>query len=170
MTGSEKTVYAFLAEHRLFYRHARHRRISAISDCALAEALLGGCMPKNLLLTPRNESAYYLLIMHPESVFRTSVVSKKALSSRLSFASEEALDRLFHTHSGAVSPFGFLFDKEARVQLLIDNRLLKEQYLIFHPLENTASLRVDARDFFEKILPLLGRQPKYIDLHEEAHQ
>lgn len=164
MTDVEKSVYAFLAENNLFYRHARHRRISAISDCALAETLLGGCMPKNLLLTPRNESAYYLLVMHPKSVFRTSHVSRQAQSSRLSFASEDALLRLFHTHSGAVSPFGFLFDKDKRVQLLIDKKLMDEKHLIFHPLENTASLMVSKDDFFDRILPLLDRPPLFIEM------
>ena len=123
-------------------------------------------MPKNLLLTPRNESAYYLLVMHPESEFKTGLVSKQAASSRLSFASDEALHALFHTHSGALSPFGFLFDRENRVRLLIDRRLLMEEKLIFHPLENTASVLLENALFFEKVVPLFNRAPTFIDMPE----
>lgn len=164
MTDAEKRVYAFLAENGIFYRHARHRRISAIQDCRLAEELLSGCMPKNLLIAPKNESAYYLLVMHPESVFRTSLVSKQANSSRLQFVTDAALMRLFHTHPGAVSPFGFLFDKEKRVNLLMDTRLREETHLIFHPLENTSSLRLESRVFHNTLLPLLDRKPIWIDM------
>lgn len=166
MTDAQKAVYAFLAENQICYRHVSHKRVSAISECALPEKLLGGCMPKNLLLTPRNESAYYLLIMHPKSAFKTGLVSKQAESSRLSFASDAALLSLFHTHSGAVSPFGFLFDRENRVQLLVDKKLLNEPYLIFHPLENTQSFRVDKNIFFSSVLPLLKRTPVFIDMPE----
>lgn len=166
MTNAQKAVYAFLAENGISYRHANHVRVSAISECALPEKLLGGCMPKNLLLTPRNESAYYLLVMHPESAFKTGIVSKQAGASRLSFASDEALDRLFHTHSGAVSPFGFLFDKENKVHLLIDRKLLSEDRLIFHPLENTASLLLERDVFLDTLLPLLKRMPTFVDMPE----
>ena len=166
MTDSEKRVYAFLAENGLFYRHARHRRISALSDCRLAEEKLSGCMPKNLLLTPKTCSEYHLLVMHPKSVFRTSLVSKQVGSSRLQFASDEALNGFFHTHPGAVSPFGFLFDPEKRVRLILDKRLLQEEFLIFHPLENTASLRMPTRLFVSTVLPLLERTPVWIDMPE----
>lgn len=166
MTSAQKAVYAFLAENNISYRHAHHKRVSAISECALPETLLGGCMPKNLLLAPRNESAYYLLVMHPDSAFKTGLVSKQAGASRLSFASDEALDRLFRTHSGAVSPFGFLFDAENKVRLLIDRKLLLEEKLIFHPLENTASLLLQRDVFFSTVLPLLKRVPTVIDMPE----
>ena len=166
MLDAQKAVYAFSAENNISYRHAYHARVSAISECALAEKLLGGCMPKNLLLAPRNESAYYLLIMHPESAFKTGIVSKQAGSSRLSFATDEALNALFHTHSGAVSPFGFLFDTEKRVSLLIDRKLLSEDKLIFHPLENTASVLLERDVFLNACLPLLDRTPTFIDMPE----
>jgi len=166
MLDAQRAVYAFLAENNISYRHAYHKRVSAISECALPEKLLGGCMPKNLLLTPRNESAYYLLVMHPESVFKTGLVSKQAASSRLSFASDEALEKLFHTHPGAVSPFGFLFDAENKVNLLIDRRLLSEEKLIFHPLENTASVLLQKDVFLNTALPLFKRAPVYIDMPE----
>ena len=166
MTEAQTAVYAFLAENRIFYRHAHHKRVSAISECALSEKLLGGCMPKNLLLAPRSESVCFLLIMHPKSAFRTSLVSKQAASSRLSFASDEVLEKLFHTHSGAVSPFGFLFDTDQKVRLLIDKKLLAEENLIFHPLENTASVLLSKDVFIHKVLPLLKRVPTYIDMPE----
>lgn len=164
MTSSEKRVYLFLAENMIPYRHTRHKRVSAISDCTLPESLLGGRMPKNLLLTPRNESEYYLLVMHPESLFRTSLVSRQAGASRLQFAGDKALDTLFHTHSGAVSPFGFLFDTKKRVKLLMDKRLKEDASLIFHPLENTASVLLNADTFLYRVLPLLERTPVWIDM------
>ncbi|MBQ3079659.1 MAG: hypothetical protein IJC48_06660 [Clostridia bacterium] len=164
MTDSEKRVYRHLAEHRLTYRIAAHKRVSAISECVIAEKLLGGVMPRNLFLSPRNESHFYLLIAHPESVFRTSSVSRQAGASRLSFGSEEALGRLLHTHSGAVSPLGLIFDEDRRVTLLVDRKLLTENALIFHPLENTASVRMEKDVFFHGFLSSVSRDFTVIDM------
>lgn len=167
MTQAEIAVFAYLAKMKIPYRIARHRRISAISECTLAEKLLGGVMPRNLFLAPKNNSAHYLLLAHPESIFRTSSVSRQAGSSRLSFGSEEALSRLLHTHPGAVSPMGFVFEEAKEVRLLVDRRLFAEKTLIFHPLENTSSVRMAAGDFFGLFLPSLGKNLTTVDLDEQ---
>lgn len=152
MTADERAVYVHLAKAGIPYRAVSHKRVSAIHECVIAEQLLGGLMPRNLFLQPRNASASFLLIAHPESAFRTSSVSRQASSSRLSFGSEEALKRLLHTHPGAVSPLGLIFDEAREVRLLVDRRLMSERTLIFHPLENTRSLRMDAEIFFGAFL------------------
>ena len=163
MTAEERSVYRYLAEKRICYRLARHHRVSAIKDCVVSEALLGGLMPRNLFLQPRNGSSAFLFILHPESPFRTSHVSRQANSSRLSFGSEEALKQMLHTHPGAVSPLGLIFESAKDVSLLIDRKLLAEKTLIFHPLENTASLRMDAETFFHGFLRSLQKNYLLID-------
>ena len=157
MTQSESEALAYLTEHGIPFTRAEHERVSAISECKVAEALLGALMPRNLFLTPRAKSAYYLLIAHPESAFRTSSVSRQAGSSRLSFADEADLSAILHTHPGAVSPLGFIFESAKDVRLLVDERLLSEEALLFHPLENTSSVKLTREAFFGAFLTSLGR-------------
>ena len=109
MTDAERAVYAFLDEKGIAYHSLSHARVSAIEDCLPIAERLGGVVPRNYFLAPRNQSEFYLLLAHPDSVFRTSSVSRQAGASRLMFAPEDALSRLLHTHPGAVSPLGLLF-------------------------------------------------------------
>ena len=164
MTQSEEAALAYLTAHVIPFERAAHERVSAISECAVAEKLLGARMPRNLFLTPRTKSAYYLLIAHPESAFRTSSVSRQAGSSRLSFADEGDLKAILHTHPGAVSPLGLIFDSAKDVILLVDERLLSEEALLFHPLENTSSVRLTREAFFGGFLSSLGRGYRAVTL------
>ena len=52
-----------------------HAPVHTMEDCKAAEAALGGVMPKNLFLTPRNQSAFYLCLVAPQQEFRTARIS-----------------------------------------------------------------------------------------------
>lgn len=164
MTDTEAEVYAFLDKAGIEYECARHERVSSIAECALPERLLNALMPRNLFLCPRNKTGYYLLIAHPGSVFRTSSVSKQAGASRLSFADDEALGTLLHTFPGAVSPLGLMYESAKDVHLLIDRRLFDEEYLLFHPLDNTASVKLKTEDLIQKFLSACRQEYRIVEL------
>jgi Ala-tRNA(Pro) deacylase len=162
MTRAE-TVLNKLNELSIPFELARHDKLYSIEECARAEELLGAKMPKNLLLTTTNRSAYALLVMNGSSSFKTGVVSKNAGYSRLSFASKEDIRQLLGTYPGAVSPFGLLFDTEMRVECLIDRALIQEEYLLFHPLDNTCSVKIRTKDLTDVFLPATGHKARIID-------
>ena len=58
-----------------------------------------------------------------------------------------------HCFKGSTSVFGLLYDKDNQVQLLIDEDLLKEEYLGFHPCMNTSTIKIRTTDLLEKFLP-----------------
>ena len=166
MSAVEQEVYARLTAMGIPYEAAQHAPVHTIEDCAVAERLLGARMPKNLFLTPRNQSAFYLLLVRGEAEFRTADISKQIGSSRLSFATAERLMEMLRTLPGAISPMGLLFDAERRVRLLVDAALRDEPALVFHPCVNTASLRISGADFFGKYLPALGYAPTFVEIHD----
>ena len=166
MNDVQKEVYARLEAMGIAYQAVEHAPVHTIEDCAVAEALLGARMPKNLFLTPRNQSAFYLLLVRGEAEFRTADISKQIGSSRLSFASPEKLMAMMRTLPGAISPMGLLFDEARQIRLLVDRALWEEPALVFHPCVNTASLRLSREDFFDRYLPALGYAPEPVEIHD----
>ena len=146
------------------FEYAEHPRVSSIEECHIAEELLGALVPRNYFLCPRNRAGFYLLTADPANAFRTSSVSKQAGASRLSFAPEEDLNVLLHTHAGAVSPLGIMHDVNQRVKFLFDRNLLTREYLVFHPLENTASVRLRTSDLLYKFMPAYSHDVTFIDM------
>ena len=57
---------------------------------------------------------------------------------------------------GSLSVLGLMNDKENRVQLLIDEDVLRGEYFGCHPCINTSSLRLKTSDLVEKIIPAMG--------------
>lgn len=153
-----------LADMGIAFDEAVHEEVHTIGECRAIGEKLNAVVPKNLFLTPRDQSAFYLCLVRPNALFRTADVSKQIGSSRLSFGSEEMLSQLLRTHGGAVSPLGLLFDGEKKVRVLIDRTLLALPRLGFHPNDNTRTIAMAGDDFFHIFLPRLGRTATCVDL------
>ena len=140
-------VCARLREMGVPFVSVTHLPVRTMEDCAPNAARLGALMPKNLFLTPRNESAFVLCIVRPDVAFRTADVSKQLGLSRLSFASAERLRQYLRTEPGAISPMGLLFDEARAVRLAVDAALWDEPVLAFHPCVPTETLALAQEDF-----------------------
>ena len=167
MASVKEDVLSALAALGVPYDLLEHAPVHTMEDCKAAEEALGGVMPKNLFLTPRNHASHHLLIARPDAPFRTSRISRQLGVSRLSFATAEELMDMLRTLPGAISPMGLLFDGEKKVRLAIDRALRGEERLLFHPCVNTATLAVSGADFFERLLPALGHEAAYVDMEGE---
>ena len=128
------------------------------------ETYLGVRICKNLFLCNRQKTAFYLLVMPGDKPFKTKELSKQMNISRLSFADETYMKELLDIYPGSVSVLGLMNDKEHRVQLVIDEDVLKEAYFGCHPCANTSSLRFKTADLTDKIIPALGAEPIIVHL------
>lgn len=119
---------------------------------------------KNLFLTNKQKTKYYLLMMPGDKKFLTKDLSAQINSARLSFAGEEEMLKYLDVTPGSVSVLGLMNDKNNIVQLLIDKDVLESEYVGCHPCMNTSSLRMRVEALTEKILPALHHEPIIVRL------
>ena len=160
----EIRVYDLLDSLNIDYHRVDHEEAMTMEVCAAIDEVLEATICKNLLLCNRQGTAFYLLMLPGNKVFKTSVLSKQIGSSRLSFASSEAMEELLDITPGSVSVMGLMNDHDNRVQLLMDQDVLKGEFIGCHPCINTSSLRFRTADLIEKILPAMGHTPTYVEL------
>ena len=160
----EMRSYALLDSLGLEYRRVDHEHADTIEACEQVEGLLECKICKNLFLTNRQQTDFYLLIMPGEKPFKTKLLSKQIGSARLSFASPEHMEKYLDITPGSVSILGLMNDKSGAVRLLVDRDLLNEEYFGCHPCINTSSLRLKTADVLEKLLPAMGHEPSFVDL------
>ena len=129
-----------------------------------ADHELGCEICKNLLLTNRQMTDVYLLLMPGDKPFKTKLLSKQIGSARLSFASPEQMLQFLDITPGSVSVLGLMNDREGKVRLLIDRDLLKQERIGMHPCINSSTLGVGTKDLLEKVLPAMGHEPTFVDL------
>lgn len=160
----EDRVYDCLARLAIPFTRVNHAPAFTMEDCAAISDALNVHICKNLLLTPRNRSAFYLLCLPAEKPFSTKDFSKRMGSSRLSFATEEDLVALLGCHAGSASVLGLMNDTQHRVTLAIDRAVSEDEWFGCHPCKNTSSLRLKTRDILEKFLPATGHEAIIVDL------
>jgi len=160
----EVRVYDMLDSLGVRYQRIDHEAAMTMEACAAIDEKLDAVICKNLLLCNRQQTSFYLLMIPGSKVFKTSVLSKKIGSSRLSFASGEAMEQLLDITPGSLSVLGLMNDRENRVQLVIDSDVLKGEYFGCHPCINTSSLRLKLSDLTEKILPAVHHTPIIVEL------
>ena len=127
-TPVEDRTYAALEELGIPFDRVDHDPAEDMADCAVISQALGADICKNLLLTPRNRSAFYLLAMPGDKPFVTKELSKQIGSSRLSFATAEDLEQLLGVQPGSASELGLLNDTEHRETLVLDRVPSLPQY------------------------------------------
>ena len=160
----EERCYDFLDGLGIEYFRVDHEHADTIQECELVESLLGAKICKNLFLTNRQQTDFYLLIMPGEKPFKTKLLSKQINTARLSFGSPEQMERYLDTHPGSASVLGLLNDTENAVRLIVDRDLLAEKNFGCHPYQNTSSLLFSTEDLFEKVLPALHHEPSFVEL------
>lgn len=148
----EIAVYDLLDELQIEYERVDHEPVMTIAACEEVDAALGIAVCKNLFLCNRQKTAFYLLLMPGEKALRTKELSSQIPTSRLSFASGEYMEEYLNVTPGSATVMGLIFDPNNRVQLLIDEELLEEEYFACHPCINTSSVKMKTKDMVEKYL------------------
>lgn len=159
----EIRTYDFLDKLGIPYKRTDHGRADNMEACNEIDAILGVIICKNLFLCNRQKTKFYLLMMPGDKKFKTKELSAQINSARLSFAGPEEMLQFLDIEPGAVSIMGLMNDTEHHVQLLIDEDVLKDEYLGCHPCVCTSSLKLRTKDVIEKFLPATGHD--YMIVH-----
>lgn len=155
MSGREEReirVYDFLDHLGIEYVRADHEHAETMEACNEIDKALDVLMCKNLFLCNRQKTNFYLLMMPGDKPFKTKELSSQIGSARLSFASAEDMEKYLDILPGSVSVMGLMNDHDNHVQLLVDEDVLKGEYLGCHPCVNTASLKVKTEEVFTTYL------------------
>nr|WP_177295845.1 prolyl-tRNA synthetase associated domain-containing protein [uncultured Blautia sp.] len=160
----EIRVYDLLDSLGIEYERIDHEPAMTIEACEEIDRVLEAVICKNLFLCNRQETDFYLLLIPGNKKFKTKDISAQIDSSRLSFGKPEYMEQFLDITPGSVSILGLMNDKENRVQLLIDEEVLQEEYIGCHPCINTSSLRIRTEDMVKKIIPELKHSPKLVRL------
>ena len=160
--AKEVRVYDLLDALGVRYQRIDHEPAMTMEACAEIDRVLDATICKNLLLCNRQCTNFYLLMLPGGKSFKTSVFSKQIGSSRLSFADPQYMEEFLDITPGSLSVMGLMNDKDHHVELMMDEDILKGEYIGFHPCINTSSLRLKTADLMEKVIPAMGHEPKIV--------
>jgi len=109
----------------------------------------------------------YLISAHSETAIGKAFYKKLGTTySNCRMADAAVLEEVLGVQAGSVTPFGLINDVNKKVKhFVLDQNLLKEEWLAFHPLVNTMTVELKRDDFF-KFLSSIERSYLTLDLTE----
>lgn len=160
----ELRSYDLLDSLGVEYERIDHEPAMTMEVCEEIDKTLGAVTCKNLFLCNRQQTDFYLLMMPGDKPFKTKDLSAQIGSSRLSFATPEHMEKYLDITPGSVSVLGLMNDRENTVRLLIDEDVLKGDYIGCHPCINTSSIRIKTKDMIDKVIPAMKHSPTMVRL------
>lgn len=166
-SDAELAVYDFLDGLGIDYETLCHEAAFTMEECEAVRSAAGAPVFKNLFLTNRQQTQFYLLIIPADKPFKTKYLSSQLGCARLSFADERHMADYLHIRPGAVSPMGLIHDKDLKVRLIIDEDLRGCEKYACHPCVNTSSVVLTLSDLLDRIVPATGHDFTWVALRAE---
>ena len=160
----KQTVYDDLDRAGIRYTHYDHPEAPTIEIARQYWRQDGSRHCKNLFFRNHKGNRHYLVVFDADRSLAIHDLEHRLRQGKLSFASEQRMERYLGLRPGSVSPFGLINDVENHVHLFLDKNLQREESLSFHPNDNTATV-VIPREEFLRFLELCGNSYEFIELY-----
>jgi Ala-tRNA(Pro) deacylase len=158
---SPEQLLVRLAELGIETRTHDHPPLLTVEDSKRLRGDLPGGHCKNLFLKDRKDR-YWLVVTLEDRKVDIKALDKK-LGSRLSFASAERLWTVLGVLPGSVTPFALVNDRDHRVQVVLDEAMMREDLLNYHPLVNTRTTAIKSADL-RRFIEACGHSPATLNL------
>ncbi len=165
MNDKRQAVIETLERLKIPYELQEHPAAFTMEELEQLGLLQQGEIPKNLFLRDASGKRHFLVTVAHTRAVDTKWVRTQIGCSRLSFGSEERLQRCLGLTPGSVGPFGVLNDTQLAVELFWDRSLMDLPRIGVHPNDNTATVWIDPRDL-ERIVREHGNSLRFLDWEE----
>lgn len=159
----EQGLLKLLKELEITSQRLEHPALKTIESFYEAGIVLLDQGIKNLFLRNRKGNRHYLVVMDERKQADLDRIAEQIGEAKLSFASEERLQKYLGVPAGCVTPFALTNDTEHHVTVLLDNEIKQDELVGFHPLVNTATEAISYADFL-LFLAHTGHEPQLINI------
>lgn len=159
-----QVVFDFLDRHEINYSWYEHPEAPTIEIARQYWHADGSKHCKNLFFRNHKGNRHYLVCFDCEQSMAIHDLEHRLHQGKLSFASEQRMERWLGLKPGSVSPFGLINDTENHVHLFLDSTLRDYPSLSFHPNDNRATVVIALEEFL-RYLEKVGNTYEFIELY-----
>ncbi|MGE0613978.1 MAG: prolyl-tRNA synthetase associated domain-containing protein [Hyphomicrobiales bacterium] len=142
-----------------------HPPLHTVEQSRALRGDIPGGHTKNLFLKCK-KGTLWLVVALEDEVIDMKRLHERLGSGRLSFGRAELLMEVLGVPPGSVTPFSLINDKERRVNVVLDRRMMGKDVLNFHPLVNTATSSIAGSDLMRFIRDC-GHEPRVLPVGME---
>jgi len=163
MPATRQDLMARLAGLGIAATTVEHPAVFTVAESAALERDIAGGHTKNLFLKDAKDRLF-LVVAESRTAVDLKALPRLIGSARLSFGKPELLMEVLGVPPGSVTVFALINDRARRVTVIFDEKLLGQEAINAHPLENTATTSVAREDLF-RFIRACGHEPQIVTLH-----
>ena len=99
-----------------------------------------GTFTKNLLLKDKKGRLFLVVAEETRSIDLRTLHAKVGANGRLGFASPDVVREVLGVEPGAITPLALMHDRNRATTVVLDEKIMNDAQLNFHPLVNTESI------------------------------
>ena len=164
MNGDPR-LYNILRELNIPFDYYEHPPAPTIEEARKYWKDIEAMHCKNLFFRNHKGNRHYLVILEHLNDLSIHDLEKRLKQGKLTFASDQRMERYLGVTPGSVTPFGLINDAEKHVHVFLDENLKRSSKISFHPCINTASLVISYTDF-QRFLDWTGNGYEYLKLYD----
>jgi Ala-tRNA(Pro) deacylase len=160
MPATRDDLLARFAELGIVTQTREHAPVFTVEEARTLRGEIPGGHCKNLFLKDEKGAVWLIVCLEDARVDLKQAPSRIG-SKRLSFGKPDLLMDLLGVEPGSVTPFGLINDKAARINVILDQPMMDNERLNYHPLRNDATTTIAAEDLVAFIRSC-GHEPRVV--------
>lgn len=149
--NQKQLVYDTLTGMKIPFQSIEHRAVFTVEEMQSLNFPAGSRIAKNLFLRDAKGKRHFLVVADADQPVDLKQMEQVLASAKLSFASEERLQKHLGLTKGSVSPFGLINDRACSVEVYLDEKLQGADRVAVHPNDNTATVFITFDDLLQFI-------------------
>ena len=139
-----------------------HAAVFTVAESKHIDAGIPGCHTRNMFLKDK-KGAMFLVTLRHDTMVDLKKLSDILGSGRFSFGSPERLWENLGVRPGSVTPFAIVNDKAHQVTLVLEEGMMNEEIVNYHPLINTMTVGLTPEHLLQ-YMQSIGVTPRIVDL------
>ncbi len=148
MLQTQKELLDLLTEINIEYTNHEHPAVFTVEEADQQHEGIEGAHSKNLFFKDKKKKLFLVVTLSDKPI-RIKEVAKQIGAKSMSFGKPDLLAQILGVIPGAVTPFAVINDENNDVKVILDEEMMENELLNFHPLENTATTTIAAKDLIK---------------------
>lgn len=145
----EQRLYEILTNLQIEFEKIEHE---AFATCEASGDFYNkndmGVDCKSVFLRNKKGKKHYLAVLPAEKKIDIPLLAEFLDEHRkMGFASADRLEKYLGVKPGSVTPFGIINEASIEIPVIIDVTIFDHEFVHFHPMRNTATLKIKTVDF-----------------------
>ena len=162
MPATRQDLMARFAALGIATETREHPPVFTVEEAQALRGQIPGGHCKNLFLKDE-KGAVWLIVCLEDARIDLKATPAKIGSKRLTFGKPDLLMELLGVEPGSVTPLGLINDTANRITVILEQRMMQEPLLNYHPLSNDATTTISSGDLVTFIRSC-GHEPRIVAL------